>query len=643
MSLFGGDAGAHPSDSSFDSEAEQSQDSSTRPSPSPEREPTPQDAPNAEDLHAELEADFASQSESESESEEPTRPNQFQGPRYTWRKYTAADREIAESLDQTQNQDLAAHLYNAHALKKRVRRPPQELAGLSSWQNNEHWLKKGDELQYADISGEMQTNLVPSKDWTAWPLPPSEIRKPYIESGRGTVGRWPDDWTIGNADEQDIGEEFRDEMLATILRQAKERWRARETADAPIRELDRAARSRSRSRSKSIKSARSHRSVSRADTDANDDDLGTEDGETREDEQEKFGHILGKKRGRVVQRVTHATPTFLADDAKARRILDPMINSILTKADDLALAIRRTRLNHFGRKDYTDRSSQSDWTSGMESSRPTPQRTSRTQSGSRPGSRNSSRPASRASSVRSRHGAMKAGRRRRNNSSDSGTDSDSDVVMDDAKAEPSSKKRSRPGSTADERSPSATRDETGRAGLMDWSEVLGLAAVKGWDERVIARATQRCATLFGESMSFIPLDENRAAMPVSEPVQYAPSTIPAPNMTASTPVPKRPLFPIGTWRCPHVGCYGHEKDFESPHRVVEHCKRVHGYDPRTNDSDNEDRAVGGVHIDGFLQPIVAQRGWLERGKSRAGSEKKRQKMAQVDGASEDVAVTIESD
>jgi len=64
MSLFGGDAGAQPSDSSFDSETEQSQDSSTRPSPSAEREPTPQDAPNAEDAYSELEADFASQSES---------------------------------------------------------------------------------------------------------------------------------------------------------------------------------------------------------------------------------------------------------------------------------------------------------------------------------------------------------------------------------------------------------------------------------------------------------------------------------------------------------------------------------------------------------------------------------------------------
>jgi hypothetical protein len=645
MSLFGGDRGAQPSDSSLDSQTEQSQYSSTRHSPSPERDPTSQEEQSAQDLYSELEADFASQSGSESDSDEPARPNKFQGPRYTWRKYTAADRELAESLEQIQSQDLAAHLYNAHALKKRVRRPPPELAGLRSWQNNEHWLKRGKELQYTDVSGETQTNLVPSKDWTAWPLPPSEIPKHPRELGRGGTGGGLDSWTIGNADAQDVGEELRDELLATILRQAKERWQARKTADAPIRESNRTAQSRSRSRSKSVKSARSQHSVTRADTDADDDDVQTENAEAQDEEQEKFGHIIGKRRGRVAQPVTLVKPVFLADDAKARRILDPTINSVLAKVDDLALSIRRTRLNHFGRKDYTDRSSQSEWTSGVESTPHTPKRTSRPKSQSRPGSRQSSRSASRATSVQSRRGTLEAGRRARNSSPDNDSDSDSDVLMDGIKAELSSKKRSRPGSTADERSPSATRDETKRAGLMDWSEVLGLAAVKGWDERVIARTAQRCAALFGESMSFVPLSENHATKPIPQPVQYTPSTIPAPAIIASRLAtgPKRPLFQTGTWRCPHVDCYGHHKDFESPHRVVEHCRRVHGYDPRTNDSDNEERAVGGVHIDGFLQPIVAQRGWAERGKSRAASERKRQKTAQVEGADADVAVTIESD
>jgi hypothetical protein len=201
------------------------------------------------------------------------------------------------------------------------------------------------------------------------------------------------------------------------------------------------------------------------------------------------------------------------------------------------------------------------------------------------------------------------------------------------------------GSTTDEHSLSGTRDDKWRTGLMDWSEVIALAAVKGWDERVLARTAQRCATLFGESMSLIPLSENLATKHISEPIQYIPSTIPAPDIlsTRHPSIPKRPLFRTGTLRCPHVGCWGHEKDFSMPYRVVEHCKRVHDYDPRTNDSDNEDRAFGGVHIDGYLQPIAAQRGWSERGKSRAGIEKKRQKTEQRDSVSADEAIAVDSD
>lgn len=643
MSLFGGDS-APPSDVPQDSGSEESQPSSTRNSPSLAREPTPRPAQSVQDF-SDLEADFDSDSLSESNSDEPARPNRFQGQRSTWRNYTAADRQLAASLEQIQNNDLAAHLYNAHALKKRVRRPTAELARLNSWQSNEHWLKRGDELHYTDASGEVQTSLVLSKDWTAWPLPPAEVPRPYQESDRGASGGGRCEWTIGDAGGQDAGDEIRDELLAVFLRQAKERWTARETTSTPNQEANRTARSRSRSRSKSVKSARSQRSASRPRTDMDDDDdLRTNRAETHGEDEDKFGNNTGKRRGRAAQPVTLVKPMFLADDAKAQRTLEPTIDSILSKVDDLALAIRRTRFNHFGRRDYSDRSSHSEWTSGVESSARTPRRP-RTQSKSRPGSRQSSRPVSRATSVRSRLEATKASLIDGGTSSESDTDSGSDVTMADLKLGSFAKKRSRPSSTADEGSPSAIRDETVRAGLMDWSEVLGLAAVQGWDERAVARAAQRCATLFDESMSFIPLNENLEAKPAPEPVQYTPSTILAPDIMSSVrpAAPKRPLFQVGTWRCPHVDCYGYDKDFESPHRVVEHCRRVHGYDPRTNDSDNEDRAVGGVHMDGFLQPIVAQRGWTERGRSRAGSEKKRQKTAQAESIGADVAVTIESD
>jgi N-terminal acetyltransferase B complex catalytic subunit len=56
--------------------------------------------------------------------------------------------------------------------------------------------------------------------------------------------------------------------------------------------------------------------------------------------------------------------------------------------------------------------------------------------------------------------------------------------------------------------------------------------------------------------------------------------------------------------------------------------RVHGYDPRTNDSDNEERTFGGVHIDGFLQPVTAKPGWLGNGRTKAGRANKMQKKGQ---------------
>jgi hypothetical protein len=656
MSLFGGDGNASRSQSPYETESEQSH-LSVPSSPSVETRASPPSAQNLNDLDQAIESDegdgqFLIGSESDRDQlddESPTRPNRFHGGPAAWRGHTAADRQVAASLEQIQNNDLAAHLYNAHALKRRVRRPPEELAGLKSWQSNEQWLKRGNELNYTDVSGETQTNLVPSKDWTAWPLPPASIPRPHTQAGRVTLARAQDGWSIGDSDMPDVGEDLREELLATFLRQAKERWSARETDDTPVREDTRTTQSRSRSRSKSAKFAPSKRSASGTISGNDDENLQTENAETQgedDDDNDKFGHIIGKKRGRVAQPATFLRPMFLADDAKAQKTLQPTINSILSKLDDLAIAVRRTRLNHFGRIDYSDRSSFSEFTSGAESTTHTPRPRS-SQSKNRPGSRQSSRPVSRATSVQSRRTATKTGTSNRDRLSSSDSSFDSDVVMEEPRVAFTSRKRSRAGSTADERSPSETRGEAWRAGLMDWSEVLGLAAVKGWDEKVLARTAQRCATLFGETVSFIPLDENLATKPVPEPVQYIPSTIPAPDIlsTVRSSVPKRPLFRRGTLRCPHVGCYGYEKDFEAPYRVVQHCIRVHEYDPRTNDSDNEDRAVGGVHIDGYLQPIAAQRGWQERGKPRAASEKKRQKTVQAedrDGDGDEV-VTIESD
>jgi hypothetical protein len=72
--------------------------------------------------------------------------------------------------------------------------------------------------------------------------------------------------------------------------------------------------------------------------------------------------------------------------------------------------------------------------------------------------------------------------------------------------------------------------------------------------------------------------------------------------------------------CPHRDCYGRRREFAMPYRVIEHCMRIHGYDPRTNDSDNEETTVGGVHVNNFLLPVTAKPGWTGYGRARDDDE-----------------------
>jgi hypothetical protein len=623
MSLFGGSA--PPSRSSYESDSSRS--SSPRSSPAVEEIAQPEDAQNAQgldapipldaddDIDTESEADWDEpEEEEEEEEEEPTRPNRFVGQPRTWQSYTDADRQIAESLNQIQDTDLAAHLYNAHALKRRLRRPAEDIAGLKNWHNRDNWLTSGNDLQYTDASGLVQTELVPAKEWTAWPLPPARLAGLDGTLRHGLGDSRADEWMIGGANTGGAGEELREELLAVFLRLAKERWNSREADPEDADAEDHATTSRSRSRSKSAKSIETNRSASRTDVEMLEED--TE--EAKNEEQH-----TAKKCGRKPQVETYAASVVLADDARAQRLLAPSIQSMMSKLDDLVLAVRRTRMNHFGRGGPGD-SSQSEFTSGVESSRPGSRASSRapSKSASRPPSRAKSVQASRPAKQRKK--AAKGRTKLSDGETASATPSDSESSEDTSRQ----RKRRRSQSATSDSSASTTHNSAGREGLMDWSEVLGIAAVKGWDEGAIARTAQRCASLFDESMSFIPFHESLASIPVPDPVLYIPTTIPAPNFLPISQPPslKRPFFQSGTLRCPHSDCFGHQKDFEKPHRVVEHCIRVHQYDPRTNDLDNEERTVGGVHVDGFLQPVTVKLGWLGNGRVKAGkaSKKKRQ-------------------
>ncbi|KAF2192322.1 hypothetical protein K469DRAFT_716842 [Zopfia rhizophila CBS 207.26] len=564
--------------------------------------------------------------------DEASRPNRYTGKAQTWRGYTAADRQLAASLVQIEAGDLAAHLYNAHALKRRVRLPEGQLNKVKNWQSKDFWLKKGDDLKFENPFGGIEQELVPHKIWTAWPLRPEKVPAPSERFGRRRSAEEGDGWKIGGLGEKEVGDELREEILALFLRQAKEKWNGMEWEDEAQDQTGDRSRSEARSMSKTVQREQLRvRSRSRSQGfDSAQSDIGMlddggftpgYDSGTKGGKERKLKFYSSKIRIQGRPPPPSVEPVILADDDRARRILQPTINSLLTHLDGLAMTVCQTRLNHFGR-DHSD-TSDSEAVSDAESV------LSQLRSSSRTRSRSSKTPATRASSRApsiQKPTDSRTLRKRHSTQHQSKIPSDSDSASDygaEHGEESEIQTESTEGSTPSRvRGTSKQRRE--QAGLLDWSEVLGIASMTGWNERAVARTAQRCATLFGEGMSFRTCDEGLAMKAPAEPVHYTPDMIPDLSATMGG-TPKRPLFEKGMVHCPHTDCWGHDKEFKLPYRVIEHVKRIHGYDPRTNDSDNEERKCGGVHIDGFLQPISAKQGWLGKGRSKSAGERPKRK------------------
>ena len=360
-------------------------------------------------------------------------------------------------------------------------------------------------------------------------------------------------------------------------------------------------------------------------------------------------------------------PTVLADDDKARNILQPSINSLLVKLDFLLDGLHRSRVNHFAE---ASSASASEAQTDVEAAVP-PRKKARSRVTSK--SRISPPSAARRRQKHQTDDIVDVGVSFRDDNRPTNSEtqkrpirptladsaSGSDYAPDDDKLgsqsaptdcdmrasksryskkslltsqpDPKSRRSNSISSITSETEPDA------RVGLRDWSEVIGMASLMGWSDGVVERAAKRCAALFGEGMAFRTFHEGSALKSPEEPVIYIPETILAPDSTVldGSNIPHipdtetRPHWESGSLICPHIDCWGHEKEFRIPYRVVEHLIRVHGYDPRIPGSDGEDEMVGGVHADGFLQPISAKQGW--RGGDKAAVSDKRKKRKRESG------------
>lgn len=80
---------------------------------------------------------------SSDESFSSARPNKYLGPSSTWHSYIENERALTSSILQQRDQDLALHLYNAHALKS-CHYKPAKFDAAKPWASKVRmWQKHG--------------------------------------------------------------------------------------------------------------------------------------------------------------------------------------------------------------------------------------------------------------------------------------------------------------------------------------------------------------------------------------------------------------------------------------------------------------------------------------------------------------------
>lgn len=618
-------------------------------------------------------------------SDVEVRPNRFRGSDRAWLHHTQADRSFALSLDQLNAHDLSLHLYSAHHLKARLR--PQEAAPslFRPWSRKSRWLPDNKHVQKP---------WYPESDWTAWPLPPD-----FAPNGTESFGR-PNDgldtWTLRSATESTPADNLRQQLHAVALARAHDLWKSRNhqaststhvtntTSAAPVR-YSPVRRRRTRSLSAGPTSFPSSPSVGDDLPPLSSLDHNTLDQADNSHADSPVDQSI-KPEADMTEDKHFPQPVFSADDDRSHTLLRPTVNHIMSKLDKLLMALHQSRQTHIQRPrdgDTSDSSARSTSRSpsiktSAKSSRKSfhPQNASRTRRSRRTGS--ASRPQSPSDLVVF---------------DDSGEDETYEPEQPRHPSRSPSNRASSPESDPHFTSPSGKkRRNPPRPGLRDWSEVLGMASLTGWDPAVIERARDRCRDLFGEDMHLYTLAEHDGSSADEiEPIDHASNSRSAQSASWRCPVSNcfrnmQPLEHGFRWRehmrkthkydndqiakleeqlvrsgdiapvlkrhrvlahnprdwqppnplnCPH--CPASEHVMLTVSRLLEHIKRAHKYDPRvqgpperlsnkhagpgeddtpdkssSSDEDSDGYMVGGVHNDGFLQPVLRHAG--SRGK-----------------------------
>lgn len=389
------------------------------------------------------------------------------------------------------------------------------------------------------------TSFVPPETWTAWPLRGSQVpRRAAHES-------------VKHGDTLRPSSALEEALTAITVRHAKQRWEETATAAPEVR-----VKSEKRDWHIGYNDNEKKSSVNQA---MNDDDRSTADdadtiSSSDDDDALTQGIQTFSSQAFLADGSSSESedspsddednvPVFSADDDQARRILGPSTRHILSQLDDLLTGL------HKARKAYSTKKPSS--RSRSRSKAPEPDDTD----------------VERTTQIRGRKRMLPAA----------------------SESSPASHSQSR----SRGRSMNRQYGVKGKSlGLRDWSDVLGMAALTGFNPATIARASERCARLFNQNMMFRTFHEPDA--PNIQPhfeEEYALGSereyTPPPGMRTAASTPDRAVHsrarseisayipvrsePLGNrvLSCPVQSCKQHEFVYTRSTRLYEHIRTVH--------------------------------------------------------------------
>ncbi|KAL7787374.1 RNA polymerase I-specific transcription initiation factor domain-containing protein [Trichoderma ceciliae] len=593
------------------------------------------------------------------------RPNRWTGKQREWQRMTAEERRLWQSMEAVEDQDLAVHLYNAFALKKRGRDSETAQDVTVSLENGQ------------------QGVWAPPRVWTAWPL--NERHVPQQKLIRREDDEY-DRFTFRKAEKQMPSSELHEELGATILRLAGERFyegkskSKRKVVLASIEDHEgEIGREDERKPGILALSSPSPGSGHEDEKMRIDDEGGEDDGDEG---------LSARSQGKKRKAPKTYDPVMSSNDGLSYDLVRPSVRHILSQLDKTLQILHNSRA---ATADYASDSSatsdaESDTQSGLKRGRGRPRSTQLTETGNSPHTDGAATPNARKRGRPRKvlvphegetHEEMLVRTARESHRRLPTTMQDRDAAFeewlrhgDERVAREAALLREEEELGIDQQA-SAQERRLRRLGLRDWSDIIGAAALAGFSPQVIARTAKRCANLFGEGMVMRRLDEVPASRaPAFHTMDYRPEKIELggldddsdsdsgrdaaaalssrntlsrqsslgriPNRgLSSSPLrgrssPRSASSAFGTPRnrqsksrsrsrssagfhlCPVQTCERSATGFSRRQNLRRHMQLVHpGRGDDGEEWDSEDEVLGAVHVDGFLKPIIPARGWRE--------------------------------